>query len=544
MSTDNSNIIDDNPSDSVEPSSRARRLILLMTIFVVGGCGLFYELITGAVASYLMGDTVVQYSLVIGTFLAAMGLGAFVTQWFHERLLEIFLYVQVLVGFLGGLSSLILFYAFAQHANITIFVVGITGVCGLLVGTEIPLVLRILRDNSTLRVNVAHVFTLDYLGALIASIGFPFLILPHLGLVRSAIFVGMINTAVSAIGCVLFWKTITGKTTLILSSAVGLAILLTLFIVAPSATRWIEDKMYQDEVILAQNSQYQRIVVTRWQNDYRLYLNGHLQFSTADEYRYHESLILPALASTRAKRVLVLGGGDGFALKQILADPQVEHIDLVDIDPAVTEIFSNNPTFRKLNGGSLHDARVHITHQDAMEYLRTRDRSSKLYDVIVMDLPDPSNTQLNKLYSSAFFKMALLRLNEQGTIVTQATSPFYARNAYWCIAHTIAQSEAEIVAKRSGNAVADVSQLRGHLIPYHVHVPSFGDWGFVMYSRNSNRDQITSRLRTNVQFLDGPQFRAACHFPADSARIATGINRLEDPILVKYHNGDWKKWSE
>ena len=521
-----------------------RRFVLLSTIFVVGGCGLFYELVTGAVASYLMGDTVVQYSLVIGTFLAAMGLGAFVTQWVRLRLLETFLVVQILVGVIGGLSSLILFYAFAQHGQITVFVIAITAICGLLVGTEIPLVLRILKDHSPLRVNVAQVFTLDYLGALVASIAFPFLVLPHLGLVRSAVFVGLVNVAVSATGCVLFWNALSGRALLIVSNLVAFSVLLFVFISAPSATRWIEDRMYQDEIILAMDSQYQRMVITRWRDDYRLYLNGHLQLSTADEYRYHEALVLPALASTHAKRVLVLGGGDGFAIKQILSDASVEQVDLVDIDPAVTEVFSNNPTFRKLNGNSLNDRRVSIYHTDAMEFLRRPISSGSRYDVIIMDLPDPSNTQLNKLYCSAFFKLAFRRLNEHGTLVTQATSPFYARNAFWCIANTVEHAEAELVAKLGRSDTVDVQKLTGELIPYHVHVPSFGDWGFVMYSRKSGRNDIASQLTTSARFLDRPQFESACIFAKDSSRVETGINRLENPILVKHHTRDWKKWGE
>ena len=519
---------------------RRRRLVLLVSIFVIGACGLIYELVAGAAASYLMGDSVTQYSLVIGAFLAAMGLGSWITQWFERDLLGVFLRVQFSVGIIGGFSSLAMFAAFAHLDDIMLVVLGFTAVIGTLVGMEIPLTIRLLREGSTVRVAVAEVLTLDYFGALAACVAFPFLVLPLLGLVRAALAFGTMNILIGSFGSALFWKELSKNRQIAAwnVSAWGLVIIGWMF--SNSTTSWLEDRLYQDEIVWAETTPYQRIVITRWRDDYRLHLNGHLQFSSRDEYRYHEALVLPAVGAllddpgrTEPLDVLILGGGDGLAAQRVLATAAVNRIDLVDIDRRVVELFCDNPLLRQLNNGALLDARVKPHIQDAMVYLR----EAQSYDLILMDLPDPTSVETNRLYSQTFFGLALRRLKPRGVLATQASSPFYARKAYWCVVHTM-----EAAIKRWPSAKHEPTN-RTEIIPYHVLVPSFGDWGFVLVAPNEIANAGIT-LPSTGQFLTDEVFAQARIFAPDSRELQTEINTLESPVLLRYHNEGWSQWGE
>jgi spermidine synthase len=526
------------PSDA---ASRPKRLVLLVSIFIVGACGLIYELVAGAVASYLMGDSVTQYSLVIGTFLAAMGLGSWLTQWVRGDLLAAFIRVQLLVGVVGGYSSLAIFAAFTHGDDVTWVVLGLAAAVGTLVGMEIPFVVRLLRREAALRVTVAEVLSADYVGALVASVAFPFVVLPLLGLVRASLAFGCLNVLIGTVGTALFWRELSGRGRVAGWNAVAWALLILGLVLAGRATTWLEDRLYQDEIILAETTPYQRIVITRWQDDYRLHLNGHLQFSSRDEYRYHEPLVLPALglamrgaADAEPLSVLVLGGGDGLAIRQMLSIDAIARIELVDIDRRVVELFRDQPALAALNDRALSDPRVHAHYEDAFAYLR---RAERKYDAIVMDLPDPSSVETNKLYTAEFFGLALRRLTDRGVLVTQASSPFYARRTYWCIVHTL---EAAIERSEAAGSSAQGSRT---VIPYHVDVPSFGDWGFVMAAP---ADLLADGppLACEGRFLSRDVFAHARTFPPDSAEVPTGVNRLVYPLLVDYHASDWSQWGE
>lgn len=527
------------PSPPAAPARR-RHLILLVSVFIVGACGLIYELVAGAVASYLMGDSVTQYSLVIGTFLAAMGLGSWLTQWVRGDLLGPFIRVQLLVGVVGGYSALALFAAFAYWDDITWAILGLAAAVGTLVGMEIPFVLRLLRREAVLRVTVAEVLSADYVGALAASVAFPFVLLPLLGLVRAALAIGMLNMLIGGLGTALFWRELPGRSRIAgwnvfawLLLGLGLAL-------SGRATAWLEDRLYQDEIVLAETTPYQRIVITRWRDDYRLHLNGHLQFSSKDEYRYHEALVLPALgavmnaAEDEPLGMLVLGGGDGLVIRQILAFDHVARVDLVDIDRRVVELFRERSALARLNDGALSDRRVHAHYEDAIVYLR---HARERYDVIVMDLPDPSSVETNKLYTAEFFGLALRRLTARGVLVTQASSPFYARRTFWCIAHSL---EAAVERMDSGRRVAAGPWS---ILPYHVYVPSFGDWGFVLAAPERLIEQGLLPAREG-RFLTSEVFARSRTFPPDSAEVSTGVNRLVHPLLVRYHARDWSQWGE
>ena len=274
--------------------------------------------------------------------------------------------------------------------------------------------------------------------------------------------------------------------------------------------------LYADEVILARNTRYQRIVLTRWKDDLRLFLSGHLQFSSRDEYRYHEALVHPGLASLPgARRALVLGGGDGLALREMLKYPTLESITLVDLDPEMTGLFSTHPLLTKLNGGSLTHPKVRVINADAFPWL---DSNADMFDFVVIDFPDPTNYSLGKLYTTAFYRLLARHLSRHGLVVVQSTSPMFARQSYWCIVETV---------KQAG--------LRTH--PYHAYVPSFGEWGFILAGLGPY--EPPARLPEGLRFLSLGNLPALFEFPNDMQPVPAEPNRLNDQVLVRYYERDW-----
>ncbi len=278
-----------------------------------------------------------------------------------------------------------------------------------------------------------------------------------------------------------------------------------------------EDNIYADDIIFARDTRYQHIVLTRFKDDIRLFLNSHLQFSSRDEYRYHEALIHPGLSAIPApRRVLVLGGGDGLAVREILKYPQIESITLVDLDPEMTRLFSTHPMLTALNQKSFSASRVHIINADAFPWV---DSDTESFDFIVIDFPDPTNYSLGKLYTTTFYKAAARHLSAQGLMVVQSTSPMFARDSYWCIAETIKQAGLQTY-------------------PYHVYVPSFGEWGFVIAGHREYEPPTS--LPAGLRFVDAKNLPALFQFPPDMAPLPMVPNRLDDQVLVRLYDQDWK----
>lgn len=488
------------------------------TVVVIATAGLVYELVAATAASYLLGDSITQFSTVIGSYLFAMGIGSFLSRYVGKGLAARFVQVEILVGFVGGWAATVLFLAFVQTQHFRLVLYGLVGIIGILVGLEIPLLLRLLRGRLSFRELVAQVLSLDYIGALAASILFPLLLVPRLGLVRTSLLLGLGNAAVG------LWSTWIFRGQL---PAVGflrglaIAAILTLgggVLAADRITEWSEDRLYADEVILARSSPYQRIVLTRWRDDVRLFLNGHLQFSSRDEYRYHEALVHPALAAHPApQRVLVLGGGDGLAAREVLRYPAVASITLVDLDPEMTRLFSANPLLTQVNGNALNDPRVRIVNEDAFVWL---DRNPGEFDVVIADFPDPHNFSLGKLYSRAFYRLLRTRLAPDGVAVVQATSPMFARRSFWCIVETL---------KSAGFDPR----------PYHAYVPSFGEWGFVLAPKGAW--QWPRAYPAGLRFLTVEATPALFAFPPDMAPVPVEVNRLDNQILVQYYVAEWQR---
>ncbi len=504
--------------DTTSPAVRPAELALLVSVFVVAACGLVYELAAGTLASYLLGDSILQFSTVIGTYLFAMGVGSYLSRFLERQLIAHFLRIELMVGLVGGLMPAALFalqsaatpsFRFALYA----FVLAI----GILVGLEIPLVMRILRrQGGGLKTLVSQVLTFDYLGALAVSIAFPLVLVPQLGLIRTGAFFGLLNAGVAVWTLWLFRGQLRRVEAHATACALTLAALAAAFATADNVTTWAEDRFYADHVLYAESSPYQRIVVTASRYGVRLFLNGNLQFHSRDEYRYHEALVHPAMAAHGApKRVLVLGGGDGMAAREILKYPGVESVTLVELDPHMTQLFSTQPLLRELNHDALRSPRLHVVNEDAYTWL---DGNTASFDVIVIDFPDPTNFSIGKLYTTSFYAKVDEHLNAGGYAVVQTTSPLIARKSFWTVATTL-----EAVGLTT--------------TPYHVHVPSFGEWGFILASHRPYR--MPTLLPPGLRFLDIAGLPALFDFPLDMARVPTEANRLSNQVLVQTFDDEW-----
>ena len=344
---------------------------LLASVFVVAACGLVYELSAAALSSYLLGDSILQFSTVIGTYLFAMGLGSWLSRFLERQLPAHFLRIELLVACIGGLMPALLYLANAWVPGaFRLLLYGLVVVVGTLVGLEIPLVMRILRRHVQLKDLVSQVLTFDYLGALAVSVAFPLVLVPQLGMIRTGLLFGWMNAAVALWALWLFRHELRQLRAHAVACAATLLLLSAAFLLADRISSVAEDRFYQDRMVFSASSPYQRIVVTRGSAGHRLYLNGNLQFAERDEYRYHESLVHPAMAAHGApKKVAVLGGGDGMAAREILKYPSVERITMVELDPHMTQLFASHATLSALNGGALSSPKLEIVNTDAFQWL-------------------------------------------------------------------------------------------------------------------------------------------------------------------------------
>ena len=513
------------PASSGEAKVRPVELALLSSVFVVAACGLVYELAAGALASYLLGDSILQFSTVIGAYLFAMGVGSWLSRFFERQLPAHFLRIELLVALAGGALPAILFVANAWvPGSFRLLLYGLVFVVGMLVGLEIPLVMRILKKNVALKDLVSQVLTFDYLGALAVSIAFPLLLVPHLGLVRTGLLFGLLNASVALWALWLFRHELRRFGAHAFACAATLVVLALGMASADHITTWAEDKLYQDRVVFAQTTPYQRIIVTNAPGEgrvgVRLFLNGNLQFAQRDEYRYHEALVHPAMAAfggTGPKKVAVLGGGDGMAVREILKYGSVESVTLVELDPAMTALFKAQPLLAGLNGQSLSSPKLRVLNTDAFQWLQSTD---EMFDVLIVDFPDPTNFSIGKLYTNAFYALLDKHLSASGYAVVQTTSPLVARKSFWTVVNTI---------ESTGLNTA----------PYHAHVPSFGEWGFVLASRRPYR--LPDQLPAGLRFLNPHSLPLMFDFPQDMDRVPTDVNRLSNQVLVTTYESEWGK---
>jgi spermidine synthase len=502
--------------------------LLFLNVFVIATCGLIYELLAGTLSSYVLGDSVTQFSIIIGIYLFAMGVGSWLSRFIDKNLADRFVEVELSVAVVGGFSAPLLFLSFAHLSYFSVVLYGIVFIIGVLVGLEIPLLMRILKDELDFKDLISRVLAFDYIGALVASLLFPIFFVPRLGLARTSLLFGMFNAAVGIWGTWLLLPLIKANVSLMrVKGAVVIVLLAIAFIKADKLTSMAEDALFMDNIIFAKSSPYQRIVVTKGKTGYALFLNGNLQFNSFDEYRYHEALVHPAFAAYQGtpKRVLVLGGGDGLALREIEKYSSVEFIQIVDLDPEMTKISYSVPALGELNHHSFDDPRVHLTNADAFVWLDST--QTEPFDIAIVDFPDPNNFALGKLYTTRFYNLLKSKLKPDSAVVVQTTSPLVARTSFWCIVKTL---------ETVGFTVR----------PYQTTVPSFGIWGYALAKLEPFDQPTKPPPGIELHFLNDNSFASMFEFSGDTSRPDEDIevNRLDNQALVRYYEAEWRRFEQ
>lgn len=510
-------------SEAVSPAQDAHVIsdnqfaLLAGSVFIIAACSLIYELLISSLSTYLLGSSVIHYSLTIGLFLFFMGVGAWMAQSVTRHLIPAFVSIEIAIGAVGGVSALVLLFVYAKTEFYYPVMIVVVGVIGVLVGMELPLLTRILESRSGLRRGISQVLTFDYIGALLASLLFPFILLPYLGHLLTATFVGLINLLVALIVAWSFRAQLTvWRGRLIGGVAIALCMLAACMVWLKPAEVMIESALYEDPVIDSRQTTYQKIVLTQRGEDLRLYLDGNLQFSSVDEYRYHEVLVhLPMAFAGQVERALVIGGGDGLAARELLKYESLQSIDVVDLDSEVTRLADEQHLLVELNQRSLQDQRVKVYNNDAWTWLAAE---GDLYDVIVVDLPDPESEDIAKLYSVAFYQRLARRLSVGGVVITQATSPWFARRAFWSIGRTM-----EVVFD--------------HVKPANVYVPSFGLWGFFIAAQH-DLNQPLNKVHDG-QYMNDRTLDDVLRLPADLPRLEVKVNRNHSLPIIDYYREGW-----
>ena len=501
-------------------NNKGKEIVLLFGTFVIAICGLVYELLEGTISSYLLGDSIYHFSLVIGLFMSSMGIGAWLSRFIEKRLERAFMLLQIAISLVGGFSALILFYAFAYIHNYEGFLYLVTITLGTLLGIEIPLIIRILKESFSLKTNISNVFALDYVGALFAALLFPLVLVPSLGLLQTSFFFGLLNLFVGLLTWIIFRDSLSRRYLLLIMS-IATILVLGLF-KSNKLISIVENKLYQHSVIYSMQTPYQKLIITSQKGRIQFYINGAIQFDTLDEYRYHESLVHPVMLTAKShENILIIGGGDGMALREVLRYKDVGAVTLVDLDPTITTLFKSDPTLSKLNHHAFDSDKVKVINEDAWKFV---EKSQAFYDVVIIDLPDPNNFSIGRLYSETFYKLISSHLSKVGAIVTQATSPMFSHKAFWCIEKTLASTGLQTK-------------------PYHTYVPSFGEWGFVVAT---HLDMSTRPIepRMKLQYLNNSIFKTMQIFAPDIAKVAVESNQISAHRLIYYYDKGWGRWYE
>lgn len=509
-------------------------LVLKVSIFATGCAGIVAEFVLSTLATYLIGNAVFQWTIVMSLMLFAMGVGSRLSKFFHQWLLDTFILIEFGLSVLCASSAALAYglAAYTSHINLLIYAMAL--IIGGLIGCEIPLVTRLNEAYEELRSNIATVLEKDYYGALLGGLFFAFFALPHLGLTYTPIVLGTINFLVASLLLWFFFGLIRRKTTVVVAFAACCLYLVSLGALARPIIMYGEQRQYRDKVIYSQQTPHQKIVMTQWKEYYWLYINGQEQFSSFDEEKYHEPLVHPAmkLAADRGA-VLILGGGDGVALREVWKHADVKSVTLVDLDKAMTDLAAQHPVLMDINDSSMKDHRLKVVNEDAITFLR---ENAGLYGVIIIDLPDPDDIDLMHVYSVTFYRLVARHLRPGGVMVTQATSPYFSPQAFWCIIKTI--REARLTP-----------------LPYHNQIPTMGEWGWVLAVRAAEADEQALKRRVLAEDFDGLKTRflnndamiAMIHFgkgvldPNQMEMIK--VNTLNTPVLHRYYwAGPWSMY--
>ncbi|AFM03331.1 putative spermidine synthase with an N-terminal membrane domain [Bernardetia litoralis DSM 6794] len=529
------------PSSSSFTSFWTPSRTLKVALFATGLSGIVAEYILSTLATYFLGDSVKQFTLIVSVMLFSMGLGSRLSQFFKKNLIELFIACELILSVLVSFCSLLTYGIASVSEWIGIVIYTLSVLIGLLIGFEIPLVTRINENYEELRFNISSVMEKDYYGSLIGGAFFAFIGLPFIGLTYTPFILGIINFLVGIL--VLF--TLTSlfaekwQARLKVISLAILGVIVFGLISAKPVVRYGEQKRYKDKIIFEEQSRYQKIVMTQYKKDYWLYLNSHLQFSTFDEWLYHEPLVHPVMqfatkSESQSKKegkldILILGGGDGCAAREVLKYDNVNTITLVDLDPSMTKLGKESPIITKVNKNSLNNERVTVYNGDAFNFLTD---SMVFYDVMIVDFPDPKTIEVNRLYTLEFYQLCYQHLRPQGIMITQAGSPYYAAKAFDCINKTMQRAGFET-------------------LPMHNQVLTMGEWGWIVGNKSLKTEDL-KKVMQNIQIKDietkwlnhdamlqitsfGKNWKNT-----NNSKEDIEINTIHNPVLYRYYqDGSW-----
>ncbi len=503
--------------------------ILIAAIFATGFSGIVAEYMLSTLATYFLGDSITQWALIVSTMMFSMGLGSRISKNFTKELTVRFLTLEFILSIVVSFVPLLIYTvsAFTNSLSILIYTCSIT--IGLLIGMEIPLVTRINDQYDDLRVNISKVLEFDYYGSLLGGIFFVIIGIPFLGLNYTPFALGFINFTV-AVGVYIFLKHLIPKSYKTIFNVAIIVVTISLIggiIFSDPIIRYGEQQKYKDKIVYAEQSKYQRIVITQWKDEFWLWLNGNQQLCTMDEMMYHEPLVHPAMTlHPHPQDILVLGGGDGCAVRELLKYKSVKDITLVDLDPSMTKLGEEYPLLTDLNKHSLTNDKVRVINEDGFIYLS---QNKEFYDVIIVDLPDPRNVEINRLYTEEFYKTAYKHLRPGGIIITQAGSPYFATNAFKCIIKTMAAAGF-------------------NTIPLHNQVLSLGEWGWSLGVKTDKNYPLKEKLRKlefNVptEWINNDAMQLITSFGKEifpGQNDSVRVNRIQDPVLYRYYlKGNW-----
>ena len=544
---------------------------------ILAGCGLIYEYLLSHYAGRVLGSVESAIYAMIGTMIVAMGIGAFLARWFKDAFTA-FAWLESLIALVGmgcilAIASVIavsyslphifsdifnlpadvilngyIFQKLQEWSRFLPYVFGL--LLGLLIGMEIPLIARIRQHvyGRFLENNAGTIYGADYIGAGIGAAIWVSIMLA-MPIMQAAAWTALFNIIA---GLAFLWRyhRYVRYAKLLLVCHIALLVLFGFILMLGSS--WMKDLsnvLYKDKVIYSEATKYQHLVLTerlsRNQPDpiTDLYLNGRLQFSSVDEQIYHSMLVYPPLlASNRHDNVLIIGGGDGLALRDVLKWP-VKEVTLIDLDAQLLSLFGHdddefNPPaaiherLTKLNKHSMADPRSHIKVGDAfLEVERLLDEG-KRFDTIIIDLPDPNHPDLNKMYSDYFYNHIRQLLAADGAMAVQSTSPYHAKKAFLSIGKTV---------KAAGFK---------HVEQYQQNIPSFGQWGWTIatttgQSASARISDITS-LPVASRWISKKYLLAAFVFPNHYFEQINDIevNQLGSGTLYDYYRSAWQIESE
>jgi len=542
--------------------------ILYLSMFIMGGCGLAYEYTLSKVASDLLGNSVRQWAIIIGVMMFFMGLGSDLQKYFsNKNLVDQFILFEILLGLLGAFGPIALIYSYGQFPSHYVLVqYFFISSIGLIIGFEIPLITRINESYiQELKLNIGAVLKMDYIGALAGSLAWIFILPKFFSITESAFVLGILNVFVGGFTLLFFKRLINYKLPILASFIVVLIAVVSGLFLAKHWTSYSEQFLYRDRIVFSETTPYQHIVLTESRSeDISCYINGHLQFNSWDEHIYHENLVHPAfLIAPRHKNILILGGGDGLALREVLKYPDVQSVTLCDIDPTMTTLAKKNQYFREINNRSLEHSKLNIIENHALlqsnqtvleienqnsinqptfqqvaevkiinlDATKFVEQISGLFDIIIIDFPDPNSPDLAKLYSLQFYSNLKKKLAAFGLLVQQSTSPVHAKEVFLCIGRTM-------------------EAARFSCIPYHDNVPSFGEWGWWIagnaekYSPKQifNKLENIETIPVKTKYLTPKLLKSSLHFGKDQLNSNySDFSTLANSLVSKLYLQAWQR---